>query len=81
MTSLSLEKRRFLNENNINEYNKSLLNIKKLMNKKNINFYFIDTTEINQRGESFDVVDVILKQIRSEFIARIYDETRGDKNG
>lgn len=81
LTSLSLEKRRFLNENNINEYNKSLLNIKKLMNKKNINFYFIDTTEINQRGVSFDVVDVILKQIRSEFIARIYDETRGDKNG
>ena len=40
---LSLEKRSFLNEENVNEYNTSLINIEKLSKKENINFYLFDT--------------------------------------
>lgn len=44
-TNLSLEKRTFLNEENINEYNNSLLNMKKLSEKESINLHIFDTTE------------------------------------
>ena len=51
---LSLEKRSFLNEDNLNEYNVSLLNMKSLAEKEKINFYLFDTTNKNQRSISFE---------------------------
>lgn len=72
--NLSLEKRNFLNEDNINEYNKSLLNMKQLAEKENINFYLFDTTDKNQREISFDVINYILESMRKEYIDRVNKE-------
>ena len=62
--NLSLENRTFLNEDNVNEYNKSLLNMEKLSIKENINFKMFDTTNKNQREISFEVIDSILSDMR-----------------
>lgn len=70
----SLEKRTFLNEDNINEYNDSLMNIKELSNKENINFYLFDTTNKSERDISFEVLDTILTDMRSKYIS-ILNET------
>ena len=70
----SLEKRTFLSEDNINEYNNSLMNMKKLSNKENINFYLFDTTDKSERDISFEVLDTILTDMRSKYIA-ILNET------
>lgn len=72
--NLSLEKRNFLNETNIDEYNKSLLNMQKLSKKENINFYLFDTTDKNQRQISFEVVNVILKDMRKEYLNLVNKE-------
>lgn len=71
---LSLEKRNFLNEDNVNEYNKSLVNMKELAKKENINFYSFDTTNKNQREISFAVVNTILNDMRKEFVDRVNKE-------
>ena len=70
----SLEKRTFLNEGNINEYNDSLMNIKELSNKENINFYLFDTTNKSERDISFEILDTILTDMRSKYIS-ILNET------
>ena len=70
----SLEKRTFLNEDNINEYNDSLMNIKELSNKENINFYLFDTTNKSERDISFEILDTILTDMRSKYIS-ILNET------
>ena len=71
--NLSLEKRHFLNENNVNEYNRSLLNMQTLAGNENINFHLFDTTNKSQRDISFEVVDVILKDIRKKYLLRVND--------
>lgn len=70
----SLEKRTFLSEDNINEYNNSLMNMKELSNKENINFYLFDTTDKSERDISFEVLDTILTDMRSKYIS-ILNET------
>ena len=70
----SLEKRTFLNEDNINEYNDSLMNMKELSNKENINFYLFDTTNKSERDISFEILDKILTDMRSKYIS-ILNET------
>lgn len=70
----SLEKRTFLNKGNINEYNDSLMNIKELSNKENINFYLFDTTNKSERDISFEILDTILTDMRSKYIS-ILNET------
>lgn len=72
--NLSLEKRNFLNEDNVNEYNKSLLNMQQLANDENINFYLFDTTNKNQREISIEVVNAILDNMRKYFIERVNKE-------
>ena len=72
--NLSLEERRFLNVENVNEYNNSLLNMKLLAEKENLNFHIFDTTNKNQRENSFDVVNVILNSMREEYIKRLNNE-------
>ena len=66
--NISLEKRTFLNEKNINEYNNSLMNMKELSIKFNINFHMFDTTNKNEREISFQVLDVILSDMRKQYI-------------
>ena len=70
----SLEKRTFLSEDNINEYNNSLMNMKELSNKENINFYLFDTTDKSERDISFEILDTILTDMRSKYIS-ILNET------
>ena len=72
--NLSLEKRNFLNEDNVNEYNKSLLNMKELASNENINFNLFDTTNKSMREISFEVVDVILCDMRSKCIDELNKE-------
>ena len=66
--NISLEKRTFLNEKNINEYNNSLMNMKELSSKFNINFHMFDTTNKSEREISFQVLDVILSDMRKQYI-------------
>lgn len=72
--NLSLEKRNFLNETNINEYNQSLLNMKNIANQEQINFHLFDTTKKNQREISFEVIDVILEDMRKYFLDKVKEE-------
>lgn len=72
--NLSLEKRNFLNEQNISEYNTSLLNIKELSMNENINFNMFDTTNKSIREISFEVVDIILNDMRKLYINRVNDK-------
>ena len=66
--NLSLEKRNFLNESNVDEYNKSLLNMEILARKEEIDFHLFDTTNKNQREISFDIVNAILNDMREKYI-------------
>ena len=72
--NLSFENRTFLNEDNVNEYNKSLLNMEKLSIKENINFKMFDTTNKNQREISFEVIDSILSDMRKYYLSLVIKE-------
>lgn len=72
--NLSLENRTFLNEDNVNEYNKSLLNMEKLSIKENINFKMFDTTNKNQREISFEVIDSILSDMKKYYLSLVIKE-------
>ena len=72
--NLSLENRTFLNEDNVNEYNKSLLNMEKLSIEENINFKMFDTTNKNQREISFEVIDSILSDMRKYYLSLVIEE-------
>ena len=67
-TNLSLEERRFLNELNINEFNKSLFNMQELSKKENINFHLYDTTNKKQREISFEIIDTILNDMKNNYL-------------
>lgn len=69
--NLSLEKRNFLNENNVDEYNKSLINMQKLSSKENINLYLFDTTNKSEREVSIEVATTILDNMRTYYINEI----------
>lgn len=73
-TNVALEKRSFLSEDNVNEYNNSLLNMKMLTEKENINFYMFDTTNKSEREISFEVVDTILNNMRTYYINKLNEE-------
>lgn len=70
----SLEKRTFLNEDNINEYNNSLMDMQELSDKENINFYLFDTTNKSEREISFEVLDKILTDTRNKYINILNNE-------
>lgn len=72
--NLSLEKRNFLNETNINEYNDSLLRMQELAKKENINFNLFDTTNKNQREISFEIIKTILEDMRNDLISMAQKE-------
>lgn len=72
--NLSLEKRNFLNEQNVLEYNNSLFNMEKLAKDKDINFCLFDTTDRNQREISFMVIDEILIDMKKKYIDMVNEE-------
>ncbi len=72
--NLSLEKRSFLNETNVDEYNKSLLNMEQLCKNEQINFKLFDTTSKNQREISFEVIDFILEDMRKNLLEKVKKE-------
>lgn len=72
--NLSLEKRNFLNENNVDEYNKSLLKMQDLAIKNNINFHLFDTTNKTQREISFEIADSILKDMNEKILKEVKKE-------
>ena len=76
MANLSLEKRTFLNESNVNEYNISLSNMNELAVNNNINFHMFDTTNITQRKISIDIANIILDDMRTTEIKRITKELK-----
>lgn len=69
--NLSLEKRNFLNEKNIDEYNSALFNMKELAHEEDINFKLFNTTDKIQREISFEIVDCILKDMRQKFLTEL----------
>lgn len=72
--NLSLEKRNFLNEENINEYNNSLLNMKNIAEQEDINFKLFDTTNKNIRETSLEVTKYILKNMKEKYIEELNKE-------
>ena len=66
--NLSLEKRNFLNEDNVNEYNISLDNTIKLFENK---AYVFDTTDTSQRETSIEVGHKILDSYRSRALDQV----------
>ena len=72
--NLSLEKRTFLNEKNVDEYNKSLLNMEQLSRQEQINFKLFDTTSKNQREISFEVIDLILENMKNNLLEKVKKE-------
>lgn len=71
--NLSLEKRNFLNEDNVNEYNISLENTLKLFENK---AYVFDTTNKSQRETSIEVANKILDNYRAKIINIINNEIK-----
>lgn len=69
--NLSIEERSFLNIENVDEYNKSLLNMYELANNECVNFYLVDTTNKNQRDVSFEVIQYLLNDMREYYLSSI----------
>lgn len=69
--NLSIEERSFLNLENVDEYNKSLLNMYELANNEGVNFYLADTTNKNQRDVSFEVIQYLLNDMREYYLSSI----------
>ena len=62
-------------EQNVDEYNTSLLNMKSLK-EQTINFHLFDTTNTSERKISIDIANTILDDMRSFQIDRINKELK-----
>ena len=71
LNNLSLEKRTFLNEDNVSEYNNALHNIELLGEKEGINLKKYDTTNINQRELSLNVCEAILDDMKEKLLIKV----------
>ena len=69
--NLSLEPRKFLNIENIDEYNKSLINMWALALGKQIPIHIFDTTNKEQREISIEIANVILEEMREVYVKRL----------
>ena len=68
LNSLALERRRFLNSQNINKYNEYLQSLNSLFNESVDNIFMIDTTNINNRDTSLLVAESIIPLIRKRYL-------------
>ena len=66
--NLSLEKRNFLNEDNVNEYNVSLKNTIDLLEKNNYQVNLFDTNKKSMKEIEFDVVECVLKEMKDRYL-------------
>lgn len=67
-SSLALEKRTFLNTENINEYNNSLNALQELFNNSVKNFILLDTSYMNMNDVSIDIAEKIMLAMRQKYI-------------
>ena len=67
-SSLALEKRRFLNIDNLNEYNKSLNDLNVLLKTTVKDFIFLDTTSIGTNDVSVEIASQIMTVLRKRYI-------------
>lgn len=67
-SSLALEKRTFLNTENINEYNNSLNALQELFNNSVKNFILLDTSYMNMDDVSIDIAEKIMIAMRQKYI-------------
>ena len=72
--NLSLEKRNFLNKENIDEYNTSFDRAIRFGKKNNIDVHRIDTTNKDKNEVSLDAANTVLDDIRKEYINRLIKE-------
>lgn len=72
--NLSLEKRSFLNKDNVDEYNDGLLSVKKICKKENINFHMFNTSKKKERQISIEVANCILDDMKKTLLDQIHKE-------
>lgn len=68
LSSLSLEDRRFLNVDNLNEYNDCLNSVRELIESSVKNSIWIDTSFIKMNDVSIDCACEIMNEMRKEYI-------------
>lgn len=66
--ALALEKRRFLNETNICEYNEALLSLQELFENSVNNYLFLDTTNVSKEDITITVTENIMKTIKNTYL-------------
>ena len=71
MSSLSLETRRFLNEENMEEYNNSLKRIQKRLETNVRDFFYLDTTSIGIEEVTIQIASEILPAMRKRYLRNI----------
>ncbi|MBR3523436.1 MAG: HD domain-containing protein [Bacilli bacterium] len=71
LTSLALEKRNFLNTENINNFNSALMDIKPLLEECVDGVSLIDTSNMDLNDVSYEACDSILKDMRKTYIKEI----------
>ena len=69
--SLALEKRRFINEENLREYNESLRRMRNRLNNNVKKSLFLDTTSIGIEEETIQIASEILPAIRKRYLRNI----------
>lgn len=67
-SSLALEERRFLNKNNIDEYNDSLTKLKDLFSKSVADFVLVDTSSMDMSLVSVEVAERLMNDMRKKYI-------------
>ena len=67
-SSLALEKRTFLNVENINEYNESVKDLHDLFESSVNNLILVDTSNINMNDLSIKIAYEIMNVMRSKYI-------------
>ncbi len=70
-SSLALEKRNFLNMNNLDEYNRSLKDLEELFETSVENKLLIDTTSLNMNDVSVEIASQIMPVMRKKYIKSI----------
>ncbi|MDD2409409.1 MAG: hypothetical protein PHD03_01655, partial [Bacilli bacterium] len=68
--SLALEKRKFLNEENLKQFNDALLESKEVFENLSPNIHFIDTTNLTSSEVSIEVTKYILNDMENNYILR-----------
>lgn len=68
LSSLALEKRSFLNIDNINNYNKSLKELEEFFKESTNNYLLLDTSNTNLDEVSYKIASAIIPAIREKYL-------------